>query len=202
MDVMIIKLSPVRSDSMLSVIKAGDALVVNGVSFDFSRLKDGETLPAKAISSDWITQDVARGGADIEITLIMPHAVDAPESARFPVDIVSPADGVIRLPGLESEPSQPPIMAGVIDWSQVITAVMKQEQEAAVLLVQIADQITARRLVVDTAIAPLQDAVDLEVATETEAALLKEWKRYRVALSRLPEQEGYPTTINWPTPPA
>lgn len=93
-------------------------------------------------------------------------------------------------------------MAGVIDWSQVITAVMKQEQEAAVLLVQIADQITARRLVVDTAIAPLQDAVDLEVATETEAALLKEWKRYRVALSRLPEQEGYPTTINWPTPPA
>lgn len=74
---MIIKLSPVRSDSMLSVTKAGDALVVNGVSFDFSRLKDGETLPAKAISSDWITQDVARGGADIEITLIMPHAVDA-----------------------------------------------------------------------------------------------------------------------------
>ncbi|MNO03921.1 Caudovirales tail fiber assembly protein [compost metagenome] len=53
----------------------------------------------------------------------------------------------------------------------------------------------------DEAIAPLQDAVELEEATEGEAALLKEWKRYRVALSRLPEQEGYPTSIDWPLIP-
>ncbi|WP_305883414.1 tail fiber assembly protein [Pseudomonas asiatica] len=199
---MIIKLSPVRSDALLSVIKAGDALVINGVSFDFSRLKDGDTLPVTAISSEWITQDVMRNGAVIEFTLLMPHAADAPESARFPADIVNPADGVIRLPGLESEPSQPPIMAGVIDWSQVVTEAMKQEHDAAALLAQVAAQATSLRLVADTAIAPLQDAVELEEATEAEAALLKEWKRYRVALSRLPEQEGYPTTINWPTPPA
>ncbi|WP_411382799.1 tail fiber assembly protein [Pseudomonas sp. L7] len=58
------------------------------------------------------------------------------------------------------------------------------------------------RAIADAAIAPLQDAVDLEDATEAETALLKEWKRYRVALNRLPDQPGYPQTIDWPAPPA
>jgi len=58
------------------------------------------------------------------------------------------------------------------------------------------------RAIADAAIAPLQDAVDLEEATEAEIALLKEWKRFRVALNRLPEQAGYPETIEWPSPPA
>lgn len=35
------------------------------------------------------------------------------------------------------------------------------------------------------AIAPLQDAVDLEMATVEEAASLKLWKQYRVAVSRI-----------------
>lgn len=34
------------------------------------------------------------------------------------------------------------------------------------------------------AIAPLQDAVDLEDATAKEIALLKKWKQYRVAVNR------------------
>ncbi|MDF9617033.1 tail fiber assembly protein [Pseudomonas entomophila] len=59
-----------------------------------------------------------------------------------------------------------------------------------------------RRAGADSAIAPLQDAVDLDDATDAEAALLKEWKRYRIALNRLPDQLGYPNTIDWPAPPA
>jgi len=35
------------------------------------------------------------------------------------------------------------------------------------------------------AIAPLQDAVDLEEATTQEIALLKKWKQYRVAVNRV-----------------
>lgn len=58
------------------------------------------------------------------------------------------------------------------------------------------------RAIADAAIAPLQDAVDLEEATELEAAMLKDWKRYRVALNRLPDQVGYPTDITWPALPA
>ncbi|WP_225773349.1 tail fiber assembly protein [Pseudomonas sp. Marseille-Q5115] len=40
-------------------------------------------------------------------------------------------------------------------------------------------------LIAAAAIAPLQDAVDLDDATDAEMALLKRWKQYRVALSRL-----------------
>lgn len=58
------------------------------------------------------------------------------------------------------------------------------------------------RAYADYVIAPLQDVVELGEATEAEAALLMDWKRYRVALSRLPDQEGYPNEINWPASPA
>ncbi|EPO7911765.1 TPA: tail fiber assembly protein [Citrobacter koseri] len=49
------------------------------------------------------------------------------------------------------------------------------------------------------AIAPLQDAVDLDEATEAELALLKEWKQYRVSLNRLDLSTA--PDIEWPTQP-
>lgn len=51
-------------------------------------------------------------------------------------------------------------------------------------------------------LAPLQDAVDLGLATDAEAAQLLAWKGYRVELSRITEQEGYPSVVAWPEPPA
>lgn len=89
-----------------------------------------------------------------------------------------------------------------IDWSKMITAQMKAEQAVAALLTQVQAETARLRSIADVAIAPLQDAVDLDEATDSEAALLKEWKRYRVALNRLPEQQGYPAEISWPAPPA
>ena len=50
-------------------------------------------------------------------------------------------------------------------------------------------------------IAPLQDAADLEDATEAERVELDAWKRYRIALNRVPLQDSYPKAIDWPTPP-
>ncbi|MCU7216656.1 tail fiber assembly protein [Pseudomonas sp. VE 196-7] len=60
------------------------------------------------------------------------------------------------------------------------------------------------RLLEDAAlrIAPLQDAVDIDEATEDEIASLKDWKKYRVALNRIPDQPGYPQSIDWPAVPA
>ncbi|HAZ8818493.1 TPA: tail fiber assembly protein [Citrobacter koseri] len=49
------------------------------------------------------------------------------------------------------------------------------------------------------AIAPLQDAVDLDEATEEELLLLKEWKKYRVMLNRLDLSSA--PEINWPDMP-
>lgn len=37
----------------------------------------------------------------------------------------------------------------------------------------------------NNAIAPLQDAMELDMATDEELSLLKEWKRYRVLLNRV-----------------
>lgn len=198
---MIIKLWPSRSDSTLSVVKYGDVLVLNGTSLDFSQLEDGSTLPDGAISSELVLQPVERIDGELVITLILPFAADAPESARYPVDIFNPADGVVRLPGIDDGPAQQPTVSGFIDWSQVVTRAMKDQAAADQRLAEVVADSAARRAVADSAIAPLQDAVDLDDATDAEVAALKEWKKYRVALSRVTEQADYPNTIVWPVTP-
>ncbi|WP_279881805.1 MULTISPECIES: tail fiber assembly protein [unclassified Pseudomonas] len=198
---MIIKLSPVRSDTELSVFRLGDMLTINSVALDFARLPDGASLPADAVGSPFMHDLIERRDGKLIVTLRLPHAADAPESARFPADIVDPAEGAVQLPGQEAQGAEP-AATGVIDWSQVITA----EQKAANLIEQrraeAAAEIARHRAQADQAIAPLQDAVDLDEATEAEALRLKDWKRYRVALNRLPDQPGYPAAIDWPAPPA
>lgn len=49
------------------------------------------------------------------------------------------------------------------------------------------------------AIAPLQDAVDLSMATEEEMASLSAWKTYRVLLNRV--DTGKPDETEWPESP-
>lgn len=46
-------------------------------------------------------------------------------------------------------------------------------------------------------IAPLQDAVDLEIATDDEKVQLDEWKKYRVLVNRVDT-----TNPDWPDVPA
>lgn len=55
------------------------------------------------------------------------------------------------------------------------------------------------RAVADAEIAPLQDAVDLGIATYAEAAALTEWKKYRVMLMRIDTSKS--PDIEWPVPP-
>ncbi len=89
-----------------------------------------------------------------------------------------------------------------IDWTQLITKAMKEKAAADQALTDIASKIASLRAAADYAIAPLQDAVDIDDATDAEIALLKAWKKYRVALIRLPEQPSYPAKIDWPVVPA
>ncbi|MEQ5724235.1 tail fiber assembly protein [Providencia rettgeri] len=49
------------------------------------------------------------------------------------------------------------------------------------------------------AIAPLQDAVDLNMATDTEIGLLAAWKKYRVLLNRVDTSAA--PDIDWPEKP-
>lgn len=46
---------------------------------------------------------------------------------------------------------------------------------------------------------PLQDAVDLDEATDEEIALLKEWRKYRVLLNRVIPDNA--PNIDWPPKP-
>ncbi|UOK36292.1 tail fiber assembly protein [Pseudomonas palleroniana] len=64
------------------------------------------------------------------------------------------------------------------------------------------EEITSLRSAADYAIAPLQDAVDVDEATDAELAAIKAWKKYRVALSRVVDQADYPQAIQWPVIPA
>ncbi|EPO6749326.1 TPA: tail fiber assembly protein [Escherichia coli O103:H2] len=48
-------------------------------------------------------------------------------------------------------------------------------------------------------IAPLQDAVDLDIATEEEASLLAAWKTYRVLLNRV--NTAVAAEVEWPVAP-
>lgn len=95
---MIIKLSPIRMDGVMSLSKSGDALTIDGETYDFTALPDGATLPAEAVGCRRVELPVERVNGQLVITLSLPIAVDAGEAACFPVDIVNPPDGEVRLP--------------------------------------------------------------------------------------------------------
>ncbi|MFJ2987736.1 tail fiber assembly protein [Collimonas sp. NPDC087041] len=46
-----------------------------------------------------------------------------------------------------------------------------------------------------------QDRVDVDEASDADRAQLTAWKKYRVAINRIPEQSGYPHAITWPAVP-
>ncbi|RON90340.1 phage tail protein [Pseudomonas fluorescens] len=78
---------------------------------------------------------------------------------------------------------------------------MKEQVAADQALSIVVSEIDRRRVIADKAIAPLQDAVDIDDATDADVVLLKAWKKYRVALNRLPDEPGYPSNISWPVTP-
>lgn len=93
-----ITLSPVRSDTPLHLERRGDTLVFNGESLDLSPIPEGATLPAAAIDCPWIAGDVARLGGTLHLTLVLPHASDAPPETLFPAPLHLTADGPVDLP--------------------------------------------------------------------------------------------------------
>ncbi|MCE7762960.1 hypothetical protein GQL56_09940 [Pseudomonas putida] len=135
------------------------------------------------------------------VVLQLPIPIDASQEARFPRDILSPADGLIALPIPAAEQPAPAQDFSAIDWGQVVTIEDKARAATEQLRASAVAEIAQRRAAADLAIAPLQDAVDLDDASPGEAEALKAWKRYRVALSRLPEQSAFPETIDWPDLP-
>ena len=100
----IITLSPIRSDVPLTLIRQGDTLIINGVAYDFGPLAEGATLPREAVACDWLASDVTRIDGVIHLTLLLPHGpipLNAPPEAQVvthPEPITVTTNGPIQLP--------------------------------------------------------------------------------------------------------
>ena len=98
-----ITFSPVRMDDGLALERLGDTLVINGETFDFSQLEEGDILPAEAVACPWIASDVRRQAGRIALTILLPHGPDAPDRVRFPDPLDLQTDGPVPLPTDEEE---------------------------------------------------------------------------------------------------
>lgn len=88
------------------------------------------------------------------------------------------------------------------EWAKIKKA---QEAASAPTLEQVLQDANSQRdrllAVAGLRIAPLQDAIDLGESTDADIANLKLWREYRVAVSRVPQQSGYPNKVEWPVTP-
>jgi hypothetical protein len=222
---MIIFLSPQRRDDMLTVSKSGDVLVVNGETFDFSKVGEGDTLPLAAIKSMWFSGDVSRTDGELSLTLLFPNPWNYSQEQAFPVPLLGVPDGTVVLPKpLPSDPpaeeqaplTNTPESTGDIDWSQLITASMKAEAEVAAHLQTMKTTLAAKNSTAVIQISRIQDRIDTigygieagEATPEDEAeqaALvlsLKAWKSYKFALGKVTAQPTWHASPVWPVEPA
>lgn len=98
---MLINLSPVRIDGEEMVLeKRGNAIVVNGEVFDFSRMKDGESIPSTAIVSRWFYggEFIDMVGGELVLTIVIPLPYNYSQEQAFPLPIHMTHDGIVPLP--------------------------------------------------------------------------------------------------------
>lgn len=93
-----ITFAPQRRDGVLTVAKQGDVLTINGDQIDLSVIPDGATLPAGAISNEWIAGPVERIGGVLHVTLLLPHGPNPSQSVAFPEPVTVTSDGAIAVP--------------------------------------------------------------------------------------------------------
>ncbi|WP_248917045.1 tail fiber assembly protein [Pseudomonas entomophila] len=136
--------------------------------------RDG-TLLVRLFRQRWTLDDQG------EMHLGKGEAIDVPPDSWIDVRLAMPAKAELEvLPPLE-----------VPELKQAFPS----RQDALDALAQL-------RSLADQSITPLQDAVDLGVASDAELDALRAWKIYRLGLTRLPDQPGFPNELDWPTPPA
>jgi len=136
---MYIATSPARWPNPLTLTRAQDALIVNGLRFDFADLPEGGELPADAIDAPYISGTVKRTDGQITLTIRLPFGANAPRETKFPEPITADLDGPIALPpfdivtdeeGNETEVHGEPASVtsdGIIDWSQMTTPESRAE---------------------------------------------------------------------------
>lgn len=101
-----ILLSPVRCDERIRANVSGDAIVINGKTFDFSSLEESCELPLGSVGSLFICSNVIRIDGEISLTLMLPHGQNAPHETRFPAAFTEPmtiTSGPVPLPPYDAD---------------------------------------------------------------------------------------------------
>lgn len=93
-----ITLSPIRSDATLHLLREGEVLIVNGQRLDCSGLPEGGQIAAADSGCEALISDILATQGGLQLTLLLPHGADAPESALFPAPLVLDSDGPAALP--------------------------------------------------------------------------------------------------------
>lgn len=92
----------------LDLVKQGDSVTINGEVFDFSPLRNGDTLPMSAITGRWFRSSVERGeDGVIVLTIVLPIPANASLDQRFPADLINVPDGPVLLPQTLPATKQP-----------------------------------------------------------------------------------------------
>lgn len=89
-----ISLSPARMDEQLALSVEGKVLTLNGETYDFESLQEGESLENV---SKWL-QKVSLVNGQLEVILLLPLGPNAPWSSRFPDPLLVFIDGPVELP--------------------------------------------------------------------------------------------------------
>ncbi|WP_250538708.1 MULTISPECIES: tail fiber assembly protein [unclassified Caballeronia] len=128
---------------------------------------------------------------DLWLTIATRAGSEIPLEARFTPEFCASCVDITDL-------TPPPAAGWLYDGSSFSPYVPPVPTPAEILATNttVRDALLANAALV---IAPLQDAVDLEVATDAETALLRQWKQYRVAVNRL---DLTAQNVAWPTTPA
>ncbi|ECG2185227.1 tail fiber assembly protein [Salmonella enterica subsp. enterica serovar Cerro] len=177
-----IKIFNLRSDTN-EFIGAGDAYIpphtglpANCTDIAPPDIPSSHIAVFDAETQTWSLQEEHRGETVYDTTTGNQVYISAPGPLPENVTSVSPGGEYQKWDG----------KAWVKDGAAEKAAQLRQEEETKSRLLQMASE----------KIAPLQDAVDLDIATDDEKAQLDEWKKYRVLVNRVDT-----TSPDWPDVP-
>jgi hypothetical protein len=207
---MYINLSPMRMDDSLVIVKSGDTLIVNGVSYNFSPIGEGDTLPATAFNDYWFEQGVGRVDGELRLSIRLPNPWNYSQAQAFPTPLVDVPDGRVVFPSplpddqgnyAELPPIIEPVVIGFIDWTKMITKEMKEaealaEKRAADVIREDAWRVAEITIARDNLDGILFEDPNVLPGTETQ------WKAYGVRLRAWKEGALYfPDSTKRPTRP-
>lgn len=99
---MIIKFSPVRADEskkIKSISLSGNDLHINEAVIDLSLLIDTRATDEEGnLLNELENEYILSCDSDFNLTVMLPHGIKAPESTRFPDDLIDVQDGEIQTP--------------------------------------------------------------------------------------------------------